>query len=37
MAPAFSPDIIARVKDETDIAEVVRRHVSLKPAGAVYK
>lgn len=37
MAPVFSPDIIARVKDETDIAEVVRRHVSLKPAGAVFK
>jgi DNA primase len=37
MAPVFSPDIIARVKDETDIVEVVRQHVSLKPAGAVYK
>ena len=37
MTPAFSPDIIARVKDETDIVEVVRQHVSLKPAGSVYK
>ncbi len=37
MAPVFSPDIIARVKDETDIVEVVRAHVDLKPAGAVYK
>ena len=37
MTPVFSPDIIARVKDETDIVEVVRQHVSLKPAGAVYK
>lgn len=37
MAPSFSSDIIARVKDETDIVEVVRHHVSLKPAGAVYK
>jgi DNA primase len=37
MTPTFSPDIIARVKDETDIVEVVRQHVSLKPAGAVYK
>ncbi len=37
MAPVFSPDIIARVKDETDIVEVVRRHVDLKSAGAVFK
>ena len=37
MAPAFSSDIIARVKDETDIVEVVRHHVSLKPAGSVFK
>jgi len=37
MAPVFSPDIIARVKDETDIVEVVRQHVSLKAAGAVFK
>jgi DNA primase len=37
MTPVFSPDIIARVKDETDIAEVVRQHVSLKAAGAVFK
>jgi len=37
MAPVFSPDIIARVKDETDIVEIVRQHVNLKPAGAVYK
>ena len=37
MTPVFSPDIIARVKDETDIVEIVRQHVSLKPAGAVYK
>jgi DNA primase len=37
MAPVFSPDIIARVKDETDIFEVVRQHVSLKAAGSVYK
>ena len=37
MAPVFSPDIIARVKDETDIVEIVRQHVSLKQAGAVFK
>ena len=37
MTPVFSPDIIARVKDETDIVEVVRQHVSLKAAGSVYK
>jgi len=37
MTPVFSPDIIARVKDETDIVEVVRQHVSLKASGAVYK
>jgi len=37
MAPAFSSDIIARIKDETDISDVVRRHVSLKPAGSVFK
>jgi DNA primase len=37
MTPVFSPDIIARVKDETDIVEVVRQHVNLKVAGAVYK
>ncbi|HPF69666.1 MAG TPA: DNA primase [Candidatus Krumholzibacteria bacterium] len=37
MAPTFSPDIIARVKDETDIVEVVKREVDLKAAGSVYK
>ncbi len=37
MTPVFSPDIIARVKDETDIVEIVRQHVDLKPAGAVFK
>lgn len=37
MAPVFSPDIIARVKDETDIVEVVRRTVALKTAGSVLK
>jgi hypothetical protein len=37
MSPVFSPDIIARVKDETDIVEIVRQHVSLKQAGAVFK
>ena len=37
MAPAFSSDIIARVKDETDIVEIVRQHVTLKQAGAVFK
>lgn len=37
MAPSFSSDIIARVKDETDIVEVVRHHVSLKAAGSVFK
>ena len=37
MSPVLSADIIARVKDETDIVEVVRQHVQLKPAGAVYK
>lgn len=37
MSPVLSADIIARVKDETDIVEIVRQHVQLKPAGAVYK
>ncbi len=37
MSPSFSSDIIARIKDETDIGEVVRQHVSLKPAGSVFK
>ncbi len=37
MAPTFSPDIIARVKDETDIVEMVKREVDLKAAGSVYK
>jgi DNA primase len=37
MTASFSQDIIARVKDETDIGEVVRQHVTLKPAGAVFK
>jgi DNA primase len=37
MAPVFSPDIIARVKDETDIVEVVKREVDLKAAGSVFK
>lgn len=37
MAPTFSPDIIARVKDETDIVEIVKREVDLKQAGSVYK
>jgi len=37
MSPVFSPDIIARVKDETDIVEVVRQHVTLKQAGSVFK
>jgi len=37
MAPVFSPDIIARVKDETDIVEIVRQHVTLKQAGGVFK
>ncbi len=37
MTPVFSSDIIARVKDETDIAEIVRQHVSLKAAGSVFK
>lgn len=37
MAPSFSTDIIARVKDETDIAEIVRQHVNLKAAGSVFK
>jgi DNA primase len=37
MAPVFSADIIARVKDETDIVELVRQHVSLKAAGSVFK
>lgn len=37
MTPVFSPDIIARVKDETDIVEIVRQHVPLKVAGSVFK
>jgi DNA primase len=31
------PEIIARVKDETDIVELVGRYVRLQPAGASYK
>ncbi len=37
MTPSFSQDIIARIKDETDIVEVVRQQVTLKPAGAIFK
>jgi len=37
MTPVISPDIIARIKDETDIVETVRRYVDLKPAGGVFK
>ncbi len=37
MSPSFSPDIIARIKDETDIGEVVGRHVNLKAAGSILK
>ena len=37
MTPTFSSDIIARVKDETDIAEIVRQHVNLKASGGVFK
>ncbi|MCP4574298.1 MAG: DNA primase [bacterium] len=37
MSPVFSPDIIARVKDETDILEMVGRYVQLKAAGSVHK
>ena len=31
------PEIIARVKDETDIVELVGRYVRLQPAGSSYK
>lgn len=34
---AFPPEIIARIKDETDIVELVGRYVRLKPAGASWK
>ena len=33
----FPPEIIARVKDETDIVDLVGRYVHLKPAGSSYK
>ncbi len=37
MAPSFPPDIVARIKDETDIVEVVRQYVTLRPAGTSFK
>ena len=30
-------EVFKAVGDETDIVEIVRQHVQLKPAGAVYK
>jgi len=37
MAPIFPQDIVARIKEETDIVSVVRGYVTLKPAGANFK
>jgi DNA primase len=37
MALAVPPEIIARIKDETDIVEVVRGYVTLRAAGAGFK
>jgi DNA primase len=34
---ALPPEIIARVKDETDIVDLVGRYVRLKPAGSSWK
>ncbi len=34
---AFPPEIIARIKDDTDIVELVGRYVPLRPAGSGYK
>jgi DNA primase len=34
---AFPPEIIARIKDETDIVELVGRYVRLRPGGASWK
>ena len=37
MTPTFPPDIVVRVKDETDIVEVVRNYVTLRAAGSSFK
>ena len=37
MSPVLPRDIVSRIKDETDIVEVVRQYVSLKPAGSAFK
>jgi DNA primase len=37
MASGVPPEIIARIKDETDIVEIVRGYVTLRPAGAGFK
>ncbi|MFO7653832.1 MAG: DNA primase [Candidatus Krumholzibacteriia bacterium] len=37
MSPVIPPEIIARIKDETDIVELIRGYVTLRPAGASYK
>lgn len=34
---AFPPEIITRIKDETDIVELVGRYVRLRPGGASWK
>ncbi len=37
MSRVVPQDVVARIKDETDIVEVVRQYVSLKLAGASFK
>jgi len=37
MTPTFPQDIVARIKEETDIVSVVRSYVTLRPAGAGFK
>jgi DNA primase len=37
MALSVPPEIIARIKDETDIVEIVRSYVTLRPSGASFK
>lgn len=37
MAPSLPREIVARIKEETDIVDVVRRYVTLSAAGSAFK
>ncbi len=37
MAPGFPQDIVSRIKEETDIVQVVRAYLTLAPAGTSFK